>query len=136
MKSDGKLILRSETNACNPTVVSKTKASSVLMQLISCGSLSFRDCGPGKPNPNPNPDYCFGSKGSMPKMLTRGDVDDHVEEDASEEKSENGVVLKGKSKGKKLMVIEDKEYFSGSLIETKKDEFPALKRSNSYNASG
>ena len=30
--------------------------------------------------------------------------------------------------------MEEKEYFSGSLIETKKDEFPALKRSSSYNA--
>lgn len=30
--------------------------------------------------------------------------------------------------------VEEKEYFSGSLIETKKDEFPALKRSSSYNA--
>lgn len=30
--------------------------------------------------------------------------------------------------------LEDKEYFSGSFVETKKREFPALKRSNSYNA--
>ncbi|KAK1428753.1 hypothetical protein QVD17_17593 [Tagetes erecta] len=139
MKSD-KLILRSETNVDNPTVGGKTKASTVLMQLISCGSISFRDCGPGKPNLNSDQDgyktSYFVSKGNMPKMLTRGDVDDHVEEDAGEEKGENGVVLMGKCKGKKVMVIEDKEYFSGSLIETKKDKFPALKRSNSYNANG
>ncbi|KAL2328718.1 hypothetical protein Fmac_022145 [Flemingia macrophylla] len=30
--------------------------------------------------------------------------------------------------------LEDKEYFSGSLIETKKVDIPALKRSSSYNA--
>jgi len=30
--------------------------------------------------------------------------------------------------------LEDKEYFSGSLIETKKVETPALRRSSSYNA--
>jgi hypothetical protein len=30
--------------------------------------------------------------------------------------------------------LEDKEYFSGSLIETKKVEAPLFKRSSSYNA--
>ncbi|KAJ0792085.1 putative protein SOSEKI [Helianthus annuus] len=140
MKSDGKPIPRPEIDVehehehvnINPTAGSKLKASSVLMQLISCGSISFRSCGPGKENPG----FSLVSK-CKPKMLTRGEgVDDRVEKGAgeeSEETSENGVVL---GRGKKVIVTEDKEYFSGSLIETKKDEFPALKRSNSYNANG
>ncbi|KAJ0611168.1 putative protein SOSEKI [Helianthus annuus] len=143
MKSDGKPIPRPETDVehghehehvnINPTAGSKLKASSVLMQLISCGSISFRSCGPGKENPG----FSLVSK-CKPKMLTRGEgVDDRVEKGAGEEESEetgkNGVVL---GRGKKVIVTEDKEYFSGSLIETKKDEFPALKRSNSYNANG
>ncbi|KAJ0809249.1 putative protein SOSEKI [Helianthus annuus] len=143
MKSDGKPIPRPETDVehghehehvnINPTAGSKLKASSVLMQLISCGSISFRSCGPGKENPG----FSLVTK-CKPKMLTRGEgVDDRVEKGAGEEESEdtgeNGVVL---GRGKKVIVTEDKEYFSGSLIETKKDEFPALKRSNSYNANG
>ncbi|KAI3471462.1 hypothetical protein Pfo_030942 [Paulownia fortunei] len=32
--------------------------------------------------------------------------------------------------------LEEKEYFSGSLVETKKEEFPTLKRSTSYNGNG
>ncbi|MFS7964649.1 hypothetical protein Hanom_Chr08g00752821 [Helianthus anomalus] len=142
MKSDGKPIPRPETDVehehehehvnINPTAGSKLKASSVLMQLISCGSISFRNCGPGKENPG----FSLVSK-CKPKMLTRGEgVDDRVVKGAgeeSEETGENGVVL---GRGKKVIVTEDKEYFSGSLIETKKDEFPALKRSNSCNANG
>ncbi|KAM0051335.1 putative protein SOSEKI [Helianthus debilis subsp. tardiflorus] len=145
MKSDGKPIPRPETDVehehkhehehvnINPTAGSKLKASSVLMQLISCGSISFRSCAPGKENPG----FSLVSK-CKPKMLTRGEeVDDRVEKGAGEEESEdtgeNGVVL---GRGKKVIVTEDKEYFSGSLIETKKDEFPALKRSNSYSANG
>ncbi|KAI3830081.1 hypothetical protein L1987_04214 [Smallanthus sonchifolius] len=136
MKSDGKLIVRSETDAenvdVNPTAGSKMTASSVLMQLISCGSISFRDCGPGKQNPG----FSLVSK-CKPKMLPRGEeVVDRMEEGAGEGTGENGVVLERKNRGKNVMVIEDKEYFSGSLIQTKKEEFPALKRSNSYNANG
>ncbi|PWA81237.1 hypothetical protein CTI12_AA179790 [Artemisia annua] len=122
MRSDGISIVRSEIDeVSNPTVENKTKASSVLMQLITCGSISFRDCGPGvyfKQNP----------------VFTEGS--DQVNECAGEGSGENGVVLRRKNiKGKKL--LEDKEYFSGSLIETKMEEFPqGLKRSNSYNANG
>ncbi|KAI7739481.1 hypothetical protein M8C21_001023 [Ambrosia artemisiifolia] len=133
MKSDGKLILRSGTDNehvdINPTVGSKLKASSVLMQLISCGSISFRNCGPGKQNPG----FSLGSKYKH-KMLPRGEgVDDRVDKSLGEETGENDVVLGG---SEKVNGMEDKEYFSGSLMETKKDEFPALKRSNSYNANG
>ncbi|CAH1445508.1 unnamed protein product [Lactuca virosa] len=45
---------------------------------------------------------------------------------------EDAVVLRKNRRIKKQIVTEDKEYFSGSLIETKREPFPALKRSNSY----
>ncbi|KAK9057644.1 hypothetical protein SSX86_022480 [Deinandra increscens subsp. villosa] len=132
MKSDGKLILRPETDV-NPTAGSKMKASSVLMQLISCGSISFRDCGPGSYGKE-NPGFSlFSKQNNKSEMLPRGrEVDDRV----GEVLGENDVVFERKTRGKKVVVVEDKEYFSGSVIETKKDEFPALKRSNSYNANG
>ncbi|XP_076933325.1 protein SOSEKI 5-like [Bidens hawaiensis] len=127
MKSECKLIVRPETEEVNPTGGNRLKASSVLMQLITCGSISFRDCGPGKPDPG------FLGLKCRDKMLPRGEVVDRVVEGAGEEIRSNGVVL---GMGKKVSVMEDKEYFSGSLIETKKDEFLGLKRSNSYNANG
>lgn len=134
MKSDDKLIVRPETDSensiSNPTAGNKIKASSVLMQLISCGSISFRDCGPGAYGKR-NPSFSLGSQ------YKSEELHDQVEEGAGEAISENGVVVQSKNRGgKKGLVMEDKEYFSGSLIETKKDEFPALKRSNSYNADG
>ncbi|KAI7738828.1 hypothetical protein M8C21_011709 [Ambrosia artemisiifolia] len=127
MKADGKLILRPETEQQmlkpNPTVGNKVKASSVLMQLISCGSISFRDCGPGAYGKD-NPGFSLISHYKT-RLVPRG-VGDGTVEDA--------VVLRKNRRGiKKQMVTEDKEYFSGSLIETKKEEFPAIKRSNSYN---
>lgn len=140
MKSDDKLIVRPETDSeissINPTAGNKIKASSVLMQLISCGSISFRDCGPGVYGKR-NPSFSLGSQYKS-CMEPRGEeAHDQVEEGVREAKSENDVVLERKTRGaKKAMVIQEKEYFSGSLIETKKDEFPALKRSNSYNADG
>ncbi|KAI3667639.1 hypothetical protein L6452_42708 [Arctium lappa] len=126
MKSDDKLIVRPETNAedrdSNPTAGNKVKASSVLMQLISCGSISFRDCGPGAYSKHDNPEFSLGSEYESRMMVPRGEEGNNsVGKDAGENRG-----------GKK----EDKEYFSGSLIVTKKDEFPALKRSNSFNANG
>ncbi|GJS19502.1 upstream of flc-like protein [Tanacetum coccineum] len=121
MKSDGISIVRSEIDEVNPTAENKTKASSVLMQLITCGSISFRDCGPGV--------YC-----KQNPVFNEGC--DRVDEGAGEGNGENGVVWMSKNaKGKN--VSEGKEHFSGSLMETKKDDFPqGLKRSNSYNADG
>ncbi|KVI03586.1 protein UPSTREAM OF FLC-like [Cynara cardunculus var. scolymus] len=122
MKSDDKLIVRPETNGeINPTAGNKMRASSVLMQLISCGSVSFRDCGPGAYSKHDNPEFSLGSAYES-RMVTRGEGGNNSVEQGA---GENRV-------GKK----EDKEYFSGSLIETKKDEFPALKRSNSFDANG
>ncbi|KAI3760459.1 hypothetical protein L1987_50854 [Smallanthus sonchifolius] len=129
MKADGKLIIRPETedhnSKTNPTAGNKIKASSVLMQLISCGSISFGDCGPGAYGKD-NPGFSLISHYKS-RMLPRGSSN---AEDAT---VENAVVLRKNRRIKKQMVTEDKEYFSGSLIETKKEEFPALKRSNSYN---
>lgn len=71
--------------------------SSVLMQLISCGSLPFKDCG-------------AGGGGQKTRAAPRGE----------------GVKVK----------VEEKEYFSGSLVETKQREVPQmLKRSSSYSAA-
>lgn len=103
--------------------VTKLKASNVLMQLISCGSISVKDHSfgliptyrPRFSNSNfPSPLY------STPVML--GELDCL---------SENPRLMG--------LRLEDKEYFSGSLVETKmlKDEgdgVTALKRSSSYNA--
>ncbi|KAI3678376.1 hypothetical protein L6452_37665 [Arctium lappa] len=135
MKADGKLILRPETEDHNPNVNHQTnnkiKASSVLMQLISCGSISFRDCGPGAYGKD-NPGFSLISHYKS-RMLPRGTgVRNNNEEAAT---VEDAVVLRKNRRVKKQMVTEDKEYFSGSLIETKKEEFPALKRSNSYNGN-
>ncbi|XP_076913250.1 protein SOSEKI 5-like [Bidens hawaiensis] len=114
MNAHGKLILRPEAEDCkpkvNPTDGNRVKASSVLKQLITCGS--FRDCGPGE-----NPGFSLISHYKS-RLLPRGPV---------VKKGEDGVVLK--------KVTEDKEYFSGSLIETKKDKFPVIKRSNSYSGN-
>ncbi|KAI3732831.1 hypothetical protein L1987_64040 [Smallanthus sonchifolius] len=107
MKSDGKIILRAETEDRNPTDGNKVKASSVLMQMISCGSVSTRDCD--------NPGFWVISHYKSRNNAT----------------VEDGVVLREKRKIKKT-VTEDKEYFSGSLIEIKKEKFPTIKRSNSY----
>ncbi|XP_051120968.1 protein SOSEKI 5-like [Andrographis paniculata] len=75
------------------------KSTSVLMQLITCGSISFKDCRAGQ--------------GLIPQYkIRRG----------------------GGGGGGGGVKLEEKEYFSGSLAETKKDELVSLKRSSSYNA--
>ncbi|KAL0418129.1 UNVERIFIED_CONTAM: protein UPSTREAM OF FLC [Sesamum radiatum] len=100
MKADGRLMLRTE-NAKEESTASKQQIqragkSSVLMQLLSCGSMSFKDCGAGQGG--------LGLISQYKMRVPRGGVR-----------------------------VEEKEYFSGSLVETKKEEFPTLKRSTSYN---
>lgn len=90
----------------------KIRASTVLMQLISCGSVSVREDG-------------FSLISHYKGRLPRGGQNQEMENAGSS--SGGGVKL------------EDKEYFSGSLIEMKKrseggGEFQSLKRSSSYNA--
>lgn len=89
----------------------KIRASTVLMQLISCGSVSVREDG-------------FSLISHYKGRLPRGGQNQEMESACS---------LSGGVK------LEDKEYFSGSLIEIKKrseggGEFQSLKRSSSYNA--
>ena len=122
MKADGRLILGAgggnpdhTVSITNPSV-GRMKASSVLMQLISCGSMSFKDCGPTIVK-----DQGLALISQYKAGLPRGSSN---QEAVLENRRYEGVRL------------EDKEYFSGSLIETKKDQFPALKRSSSYSADG
>ncbi|KAL2508466.1 hypothetical protein Fot_32113 [Forsythia ovata] len=108
MKADGRLVLRPETvnedqMANNP----RARTSSILMQIITCGSISFKDCGPGQ-----GLNLISQYKMRLPRGRASGEL----------------------TKGAGRVKLEGKEYFSGSLVETKKDEFLALKRSFSYNA--
>lgn len=116
MKADGRLRLGSgdgNEDSLNRTEENcgRVKASTVLMQLISCGSISFRDCGATAVK-----EQGLSLIGQCKARVPRGGG-------ASKEFPRLAGVR-----------VEDKEYFSGSLIETKKEEIPALKRSNSYNA--
>ncbi|XP_057955595.1 protein SOSEKI 3 isoform X3 [Malania oleifera] len=101
----------------------KPKATNVLMQLISCGSISVKDHSFGLiPSYRPRLSHSKFSSPLFSTSIVLGDPDCL---------SENPRLM-----GLKL---EDKEYFSGSLIETKTleeggDGFNALKRSSSYNA--
>ncbi|KAG2274544.1 hypothetical protein Bca52824_057099 [Brassica carinata] len=122
IKADGRLILRqNESTNDHRTVESlssgRMRASAVLMQLISCGTMSFKECGPVLLK-----DQGLSLTGGSGCTVTRGTGDNCLERAEKELQSFGRVIL------------EDKEYFSGSLIETKKELVPALKRSSSYNA--
>ncbi|KAE8038994.1 hypothetical protein FH972_011448 [Carpinus fangiana] len=124
MKADGRLVLGStganEDNSNRAVEIcpsGRMKASSVLMQLISCGSMTFKDCGPTSAK-----DERFSLVGHYKSRLPRGAANNQAGT-SSRISSFSGLKL------------EDKEYFSGSLVETnKKEEVPSLKRSSSYNA--
>lgn len=123
IKADGRLILRpNESSTDHRTVESlssgRMRASAVLMQLISCGTMSFKECGPVLLK-----DQGLSLTGRNECTLTRGAGDNSNVERVEKELKSFGRVQ-----------LEDKEYFSGSLIETKKELVPALKRSSSYNA--
>ncbi|XP_077244936.1 UPSTREAM OF FLC protein (DUF966) isoform X2 [Tasmannia lanceolata] len=92
------------------------KISNVLIQLISCGSMSVKE-------------NKFSLISHYRARLPSGSSNQGKEIECVMETSNN---FKG-------IQLEDKEYFSGSLIETKKGngvigEFSSLKRSSSYNA--
>ncbi|XP_027911853.1 protein UPSTREAM OF FLC [Vigna unguiculata] len=124
MKADGRLGLRSsESEKENLTVEScpsgRMRASSVLLQLLSCGAVSFKECGV-----NAVKDQGFSLVGHYKSRMPR-EAGNHVGK-------ETGISMEIPDLSR--LRLEDKEYFSGSLIETKKVETPALKRSSSYNA--
>ncbi|XP_075634139.1 protein SOSEKI 5 [Castanea sativa] len=132
MKADGRLVIcqpgaNEENSSLNRTAENfpsgRMKASTVLMQLISCGSISFKDCGATSVK-----DQGFSMIGHYKSRLPRGAGNNNQlgKEAGALTEIPNFPGLK----------LEDKEYFSGSLIETnKKDvEVPNLKRSSSYNA--
>ncbi|TMW86505.1 hypothetical protein EJD97_021291 [Solanum chilense] len=121
MKADGKVIVRPETDetAHNNESNGKSRGSSVLMQLLSCGSMSFKDCGPG----GYGKDHGLSLISHYKSRVPRGPGLHSVAEISSR------VEHQGMTK------LEDtEEYLNGSLIETNKDEYPALKRSSSWNA--
>lgn len=101
--------------------ITKLKPSNMLMQLISCGSISVKDHRFGL-IPNYRPRFSH-SKFQSPLFSTSimlGELDSLTENP--------------RHMGLRL---EDKEYFSGSLVETnvpKAEGVAALKRSSSYNA--
>lgn len=128
MKVDGRLGLRSSVPAKEnltadscPGASGRMRASSVLLQLLSCGAVSFKEGGSGSGSGR---DQGFSLVGHYKSRLPRG-AGNHA----------------GKEMGTSMEIpdlsgvrLEDKEYFSGSIIETKKVEAPAFKRSSSYNA--
>ncbi|VAH70383.1 unnamed protein product [Triticum turgidum subsp. durum] len=101
----------------------RMRASAVLMQLISCGSIPAapkRDAGPG------------GARYTAERRLPRGRSD-----------LSSSTAADGFSGSIGVGASMEREYFSGSLVETKKSasgdragvgELGALKRSSSYNA--
>lgn len=112
MKADGRIIVRPE-NANEDQHVrvnqmsERSGALTVLMRLLSCGSIGFSDC---RPSYTKGTGISLGSHQKVP----RGEESGCSEDDT--------------------VKVEAKEYFSGSLIETTKKKFPVLKRSSSYNA--
>ncbi|XP_010905712.1 protein SOSEKI 5 [Elaeis guineensis] len=98
----------------------RVRASSVLMHLISCGSISVKETGIS---------LVSQYRGRLPRVKT--------EQGTKEIEAGSG----GMPTSIWATGLEDMEYFSGSLIETRKlgsddvGEFPSLKRSSSYNAA-
>lgn len=127
MKVDGRMGLRSSVPVKeNQTVEScpsgRMRASSVLLQLLSCGAVSFKESsGSGVSS---GEDQRFSLVGHYKSRLPRG-AGNHLAKEA-------GTFMEIPDLNR--VRLEDKEYFSGSLIETKKVEAPLFKRSSSYNA--
>ncbi|KAJ0245935.1 UPSTREAM OF FLC protein [Hirschfeldia incana] len=122
IKADGRLVSRQSESANDHRTVEslssgRMRASAVLMQLISCGTMSFKECGPVLLK-----DHGMSLTGRSGCTVARGAGDNNGLERAEKELESFGRVK-----------LEDKEYFSGSLIESKKELVPALQRSSSYN---
>ncbi|CAL4960560.1 unnamed protein product [Urochloa decumbens] len=100
----------------------RARASSVLMQLISCGSVSVRDA---RASP------------VMPRAHHH-----HHHHRARPPRPPASLAAPGEAPSFRAKIVEDKEYFSGSIIEMAKRSpvddaaqgLPVLRRSSSYNA--
>ncbi|CAM8913176.1 unnamed protein product [Rhodiola kirilowii] len=116
MKSDKRLTsVSTNTSDQDASQSGRLKASSVLMQLITCGSFSFRDCG------------ATAVKDHGMRLISEYREDDQV-------KRKMEGLVENQSSFERVS-LEDKEYFSGSVIENqRKEEFLTLNRSSSYNA--
>ncbi|KAJ0962273.1 hypothetical protein J5N97_030101 [Dioscorea zingiberensis] len=123
MKSDGRgisIAAEDQDRTVGSSVSGRMRASAVLINLISCGSISVKDHG-GIP-----------VTAQYKMRLPRGGSDQVAKE------TMDGLM---DNPSFSAIQLEDKEYFSGSFIEIKKKgcdgvaaEFPALKRSSSCNA--
>lgn len=130
IKADGRVVVRSTAGGGDendrsvtgcPSGRFRSSASAVLMNLISCGSISVKDHG--------------GVGGGGHSLPPRGGPAEHQEET---KEMDGAIELPSFSS----IRLENKEYFSGSLIETKKKTIAGdstaaaagLKRSSSYNA--
>ncbi|KAK4777715.1 hypothetical protein SAY87_017902 [Trapa incisa] len=138
LKANGRMVLAASTGdnsnrerpdrttECLPSG-GRMRASAVLMQLITCGSFSFRNCGA-----NYVKDQGLSLISQYKPATSRGGK-------TTTASIGNGVAISGEASCLSKTKLEDKEYFSGSLIETsskKLEAGPALKRSSSYNADG
>ncbi|CAL4946658.1 unnamed protein product [Urochloa decumbens] len=101
----------------------RARASSVLMQLISCGSVSVRDA---RASP----------------VMPRAHHHHHAHHRARPPRPPATSAAPGEAPSFRAKIVEDKEYFSGSIIEKAKRSpgddaaqgLPVLRRSSSYNA--
>lgn len=105
----------------------RPRASSVLMQLLSCGSLSlpFRDCGPSCSNDGGGTSLI----GRSEAKLRRGAGNSEIIEMGMRQDQEASNLAGAK--------LENKEYFSGSLVEEtrrRREVGPSFKRSASHNS--
>ncbi|WOL16253.1 protein UPSTREAM OF FLC-like [Canna indica] len=105
----------------------RMRASAVLMHLLSCGSINVKDHHGFSVSPSPAQHLAQCKERAAPRGGS----------DLTSAKETDGLM---DGNGFAAIRLEDKEYFSGSLIETKKKagdgraEFPGLKRSSSFNA--
>ncbi|KAI3991526.1 hypothetical protein MKX01_017145 [Papaver californicum] len=121
----------------------RIKASAVLMQLISCGTISCTTSSTSTIAPSdksPHQDGGGGGGGGFSLIsyyksrLPRGTGSSSGNQ-MSSSSSANVVDCLMENPSFEKITLEDKEYFSGSLIETnKKEEFSVMQRSSSYNA--
>lgn len=110
-----------EEEELRATSSSKFKASNMLMQLISCGSISVKD-------------HAFGLIPTYKPSFTNSKFPSHFLSSSFQLGDLDCLRENSRLIGLRL---EDKEYFSGSLVETnitKEEGVPTLKRSSSYNA--